>query len=336
MPEAPSTEKLKPARPDYSWLASPQALRWKTWFYQGLVPALLRRGGPVKAGQALERLSLNLTRVWLPRKLEIRKAVRSNMADKETGWSAPMVESGLARQLLRYVARDCILDGTDPASFPDLFEVKGLEHLEGLRRNGRGPILLGSHVGGHLAAVHWMMKSGINFRMLVQRPKHVSADLDAWFDREMPVVSQKELFLKRDLSPADAVRRMTDARRLIQQGIGLYINCDIPWDGPNTDVYSFLGRELRLQSIWIDLATILNCPIVTITCRQLPEGRFELIFDEPVLASAFVSRADLFHWAISRLESRVLAYPDDAIAHLMWPIHRPGRSPADQKIDQKA
>lgn len=327
-------ENRKPAGPEYSWLLSSQALRWKTWFYKGLVPQLLHRGGPVAAGESLEKLSHRITRFWLPRKIEIRRAIRSNMACCETGWNPALVESGLGRQLLRYVARDCVLDGTDLRQYPDLFTVKGLEHLEKLRSSGCGFILLGSHLGGHLAAVHWMIKSGIDFRMLVQRPKHVSRDLDTWFNRDLPIVSQRDLFLKRDLSTTDAARRMTDARRLIQRGVGLYLNCDIPWDGPNTDSYPLLGRHLRLQSIWIDLATILQCPVVIMSCRQKPGGRFELTFDEPVMSDLFESRSSFFQWAIRRLEQRLIEYPDDAVAHLLWPIHHPGRSFKEKSIEK--
>jgi lauroyl/myristoyl acyltransferase len=319
-------EKRKPTGPDYSWLLSSQALRWKTWFYQGLVPFLLNRGGPVAAGESLEKLSDRFTRFWIPRKQELRRAIHTNMANCETGWDPATVETGLGRQLLRYVARDCVLDGAELNRYQDLFAIKGLEHLDQVRSEGRGYILLGSHLGGHLAAVHWLIKSGIDFRMLVQRPKHVSRDLDTWFASEMPIVSQHELFLKRDLSATEAARRMTDARRLIQRGIGLYLNCDIPWDGPNTDSYPFLGRDLQFQSIWIDLATILQCPIVIISCRQKPGGRFELTFDEPAMADRFDSRSAIFKWAVSRLEQRLIEYPDDAIAHLLWPIHHPGRS----------
>lgn len=313
---------------DFSWLASSKILRWKSWFYEGLVPVLARRG-PLEAGMELERIGQAINSLWPLRWRAIRKAVRRNRVACHAPWKEHEVTKGLARQMLRYLARDYVLDVIPPHDWSELFTVTGHEHVQNAISDGRGLILLGSHLGGHLAGVHWMIDHGVPLRMLVQRPRNVSRRLHAWFDEEHPVCTQRDLFLKRDLTAAESARRMTDARRLIQSGHAIYTNCDIPWSGPNTDTCRFLGKPVRLQSIWIDLAKILGCPVITLECRQKPGGRFELQFDEPLMIGAKDSRELVFEKVLGRLEKSILDYPDDAIAHLTWPHFRPHRGPAE-------
>jgi len=245
---APQTD-TSPKRLDYSWLYSAKVLRWKSWFYQGLVPKLAMDLGPVQAGLRLEQFSRMLNRSWLPRRLEIKNAVKVVKKQTNTDWNNAEVEKGLSRQLLRYLARDCVMHGITDDQWSDLFVVSGFEHVDQAHSKGQGVVLLGSHLGGHLSGVHWMIHHGIKLRMLVQRPRHVSQQLNQWFDEDHPICSQNDLFLKRNMTPTEAARRMMDARRLIQNGISVYLNCDIPWVGPNTDVYSLLGQEVRFQSI---------------------------------------------------------------------------------------
>jgi lauroyl/myristoyl acyltransferase len=312
-------------RPDFSWLFSTKALRWKSWFYQGLIPKLAIQSGPILAGQKLEKISSLMNRSWLPRRLEISKAIRLASSYGEVKWDSSATEGGLARQLLRYLARDCLFLGIKPEDWQTLFHVSGLEFLDQANQSGKGYILLGSHLGGHVPGVHWLIQHGYDFRMLVQRPRHVSDRLNQWFDQDHSICSQRDLFLKRNMAPTDAVKRMTDARRLIQKGVAIYLNCDIPWTGPNTNVGQLLGQPVRFQSIWIDLAMILNCPVIQTSCRQLTGGRFDIKFSEPLQISAGMSRDDIFVQAINRLESEILEYPDDAVAHILWPHFRPAR-----------
>ncbi|RLS25008.1 MAG: hypothetical protein DWH73_02595 [Planctomycetota bacterium] len=327
MPESKPAELRRMDRTDFSWIASSKILRWKSWFYQGLVPKLSERG-PLEAGAELERISHWINKYWPMRLREIRKAVRRNRVACDAPWDEHDVTHGLATQMLRYLARDCVLDCIPPHDWSEVFTVSGFDHLEDATGQGQGAILLGSHLGGHLAGVHWMIDHGVPLRMLVQRPRNVSRRLNSWFDEDHPTCTQREIFLKRDMSPSEAARRMTDARRLIRSGQCVYINCDIPWSGQNTDTYRFLGKPVRLQSIWIDLAGILGCPVISVMCRQKLGGRFELKFGEPMVINPREPREIAFNEAIRNLEKSILSYPHDAIAHLTWPHFRPHRGPS--------
>lgn len=317
-------ELVPPETSDISFLASREALRWKTWFYKGLLPVLARRGA-VRAGQDLERAGTLMDQCWRPRRKRLLKIVPREVLQADPGRTPEDVIRGISSQMLRYMARDCLFERTKPDEWNEVFEVEGFEFVEEVASGGQGAIFLGSHLGGHLAALHWMIAHGVQLRMLVQRPKNVSAGLDAWFDQDHPICDQRNLFLRRDLNPSEAARRTLEVRRLIRSGISVYTNCDICWSGPNTDSCRFLGQDVRFQSIWIDLAMVLGCPVIGIECRQLAGGRFRLSFRKPESIGPRDARQDVFERTIFRLERSILEYPDDAIAHLTWSLFRPRR-----------
>lgn len=324
-PAQMSLNELVPAdHSEISFLASREALRWKTWFYKGLLPVLARRGA-VQAGQDLERAGTLMHGWWRPRRKQLLKVVPQEVLHADPGRTPEDVIQGISAQMFRYMARDCIFGQTKPDEWNDIFEVEGFEAVEETAGRGQGAIFLGSHLGGHLAALHWMIAHGVSLRMLVQRPKNVSTGLDAWFDQDHPICDQRNLFLRRDLNPAEAARRTVEVRRLIRSGISVYTNCDICWSGPNTDSCRFLGQDVRFQSIWIDLAVVLGCPVIGVECRQLGGGRFRLTFRKPESIGSRDVRQDVFERTIFRLERSILDYPDDAVAHLTWSLFRPRR-----------
>ncbi len=313
-----------PGNSAFSFLASRDVLRWKSWFYRGLLPILSRRGA-VRAGADLESMGRLIHDTWSPRRRNLKKIVPREVLQADSERSPDEIVRGISSQLLRYLARDFILDRIAPEAWQDLFEVEGYEAVQELNDRGQAAIFLGSHLGGHIAAVHWMIAHGIPFRMLVQRPRHVSPGLDAWFEQEHPICEQRKLFLRRDLNASEGARRTMDVRRLVRHGVSVYTNCDICWSGPNTDACQFLGQEVRFQSIWIDIAMLLGCPVIGVECRQIPGGRFRLIFRDPIAISSGDSRSEVFERTVARLERAILDYPDDAIAHLTWSMFRPRR-----------
>ena len=309
---------------DLSWLATRDVLRWKSWFYKGLLPYLSRRG-PIRAGEDLERLGTWIHSSWPPRRRQLLNGLPAELFLRRPELAPADVVRGLSKQMMRYLARDCLMTEGSMPSWNALFDVEGFEHVQELTSQRRGAILLGCHLGGHLAAVRWMLAQEVPLRMLVQRPRNVSRELNAWFDQDHPICPQRELFLKRDLSPSEASRRTMDVRRLIRQGVMVYSNCDITWHGTNTDVCRFLGKNVRFQSIWIDLASILGCPVIRVECRQIPGGRFRLRFDRPFAIAPQEPRSEVFERTMSGLENSIVDYPDDAIAHLTWSQFRPNR-----------
>ena len=138
---------------------------------------------------------------------------------------------------------------------------------------------------------------------------------------------QSELFLRRDLSPAGAVERLLRARRALRDGLAIYLNGDIPWNGPNTCPGRLLGRSHRLLAVWTELAVLTHAPVFLVFCTHSPGGRFALDIEplgwlrageEPIAVTDY----------LKQLESRIANAPADAVAHLVWPCYEPRTSPA--------
>ena len=108
--------------------------------------------------------------------------------------------------------RDYPLDGLSDQAVLDRFDVRGYDRLRATMADGRGAILVGSHLGAHIAGVHWLFRRGVPLRLLVQRPRHISGELNRRFDDDGPH-PQAAMFLRRDLSPAVAIEPSSEPGR---------------------------------------------------------------------------------------------------------------------------
>jgi lauroyl/myristoyl acyltransferase len=229
----------------------------------------------------------------------------------------------LGAGISRFLARDYLLDSPDDAETLARFDVTGGDAFDASLHAGRGVVLVGAHFGGHLAALHWLYRRGAALRLMVQRPKHVSAALNSYFHREEHGADpQSGYFLERSLHPAECVARLIRARAAIRAGKVVYLPGDVPWSGPNTRTGRLLGRPQRLLSVWADLAALTDSPVFFVLCSHLPGGRFSLAFHPAGHVrtgeeAAAVGRY-LFH-----LETAIAAHPADAVAHLLWPCFGP-------------
>src|SRR5262249_43101048 len=213
------------------------------------------------------------------------------------------------------------------------FDVRGYERLRAAMDRGRGAILVGSHLGAHIAGVHWLYRRGVPLRLLVQRPRHVSGELNRRFDAGGPH-PQADLFLRRALSPAVAVERILRARAALRDGLAIYMNGDIPWSGPNTCPGRLLGRPQRMLAIWTELAVLTRAPVFLVFCTHVPRRPYALEF-EPLgclrAGAEDVAVADY----LRQLEVRIANSPANAVAHLVWPCYEPrasSASPAPRRL----
>lgn len=293
---------------------------WKFAFYDVLLPAL-RALGPARGDWILGHLG-RLTLALRPRRrARLRSALRRAGAALDADWSIPAVWPGLAANTARFLARDYPLDGQDDEAVLARFDVRGHDRLRAALDRGRGAILVGSHLGAHIAGVHWLYRRGLPLRLLVQRPRHVSHELNRRFDAEGPH-RQAELFLRRDLSPAVAVERLLRARAALRDGMAIYMNGDIPWSGPNTCPGRLLGRSHRMLAIWTELAVLTQAPVFLVFCTHAPAGRFALEI-EPLGCLRPGEEAVAVADYLRQLEGRIANSPADAVAHLTWPCYEP-------------
>lgn len=300
-------------------------LSWKSLFYDALLPAL-RRLGPARADALLGFLGGLSAFLWPPRGRELARGLARGRTALGTHEDTAAFRPRLAANAWRFLARDCGLEGLSDDQVTGLFDVEGVELLEAALAEGRGALLVGSHLGGHLAALHWFYRRGLPLRLLVQRPKHISAELNRHFDREGPH-AQTGFFLRRDLPSGQCVERLLRARAALRDGLAVYLNGDIPWGGPNTRSGRFLGNDHRFLSVWTDLSVLTGAPVFLVFCTHEPGGRYALTIEPQGTLTAGDENAAVARY-LKRLEAAIAARPDDAPAHLLWPCYGPPTSAA--------
>jgi lauroyl/myristoyl acyltransferase len=296
-------------------------LSWKFLFYHVLLPAL-RLLGPARCDAVLAALGRMIGAVWLPRRWEHLAALKRARQALGATWSPESLRPELAAATARFQARDFPLDGTHDATLRDRFVVEGLDALRSAIEAKQGAVLVGCHLGGHIAAVHGLYRLGVPLRLLVQRPGHVSAELNRWFDQTDVPYPQSGFFVRRDLSPVLAVERILRARAALREGLAVYLTGDIPWDGPNSRPGRLLGQTRRFLSVWTDLAAQTRMPVFFVFCNHRGDGRYSLSIDPPWTLRRGDEPAAVVRY-LDRLERAIAAHPTDAVAHLLWPCYGP-------------
>ena len=298
-----------------------EALRWKFVFYELLLPAL-RRLGPSGYDTALGTLGRVWAWIWPARKARLVCALRHAQQALDLDGPIEPLWPELAANSARFLARDYALDVASDAAVFGRFRVQGEEHLRRALSLGRGAILVGSHMGAHIAGLHWLFRCDLPVRALIQRPRHVSRVLADRFDAAQGPHSQADVFLRRDLAATARVERLIRARAALRDGLAIYLSGDIPWSGPNTQPGCLLGQPLRFLSIWTELAVLTRAPVFHVFCTHLPRGKFALEF-EAVGHVRSGEEGDAVADYLKALEARIATFPTQAVAHLLWPCFNP-------------
>ena len=296
-------------------------LRWKFGFYRLLLPAL-RMLGPARADRALVALGQASALCPFWRGMLDRASIRARegLAGRV---ACDRDRSSLGVGAMRFLARDYLFDTRSDAETLALFDVEGQDALREAIAAGQGAVLVGSHLGGHIAAFHWLYRTGLPVRFMVQRPKHVSTALDQYFDRaDSDGVGQPGLFLRRGLGKTECVDRLLRARAALRAGQALYLAGDVPWTGPNTRAGRFLGQTRRVLSVWADLASLTRAPVFFVFCTHGERGRHTLKL-EPVGQVPPGGEAAAVSRHLARLETVIAANPADAAAYWLWPCYGP-------------
>ncbi len=298
---------------------------WKTLFYEALWPAL-RRLSPERTDAIVGALGRLTHAAWPPRRRVLAAAVRRLDAVAHDEPDPAAFRAELAGNVARFLARDYPLDGLGDADAVARFSVEGEDCLDEALARGRGVILLGSHLGAHVAGLHWLYRRGLPLRLLVQRPQHVSRYLRARFDSDHGPHPQPGLFLRRRLPPREAADRVLRARAALRDGLALYVSGDIPWASCSTRPGRLMGVVRPFLSLWADLAAATGAPVVLVFAGHEPGGRYSLRFEPPFLVPPGGEAAAVAHY-LTALDGAIARDPAEAVAHLTWPCYDPDTPP---------
>lgn len=293
-------------------------LSWKTAFYDLLLPRL-RRQSPSRADAVLQGLGRAIHTFWPPRRPVLDRATERALA-LFPDLDRVSFRSQLAGNVARFLARDLLLDGLADPEAANRFDVRGYEHIKSTFTQGRGVVLLGSHFGAHIAAVHWLYREGVPLRLLVQRPRHVSRYLQEQFDRSDGPHPQAGLFLKRHMPPSDASACLVSARRALKDGLAVYLSGDVPWPSSSARPGRLMGASRPFLGLWADLAAITRSPVVPVFARFRPEGRFSLRFGPPMRVEPGSESASIALY-LDHLDALITRHPSEAVAHFTWPCY---------------
>src|SRR5262249_1895656 len=141
-------------------------LSWKFLFYYLLIPAL-RLVGPSFCDAVLAGMGRAIGVLWFPRRWEHLAALKRARVALGADWSPEELRPELAAATFRFLARDYPLDGTRDAALRSRFTVEGLEPLQAALAQRQGAIVVGSHLGAHLAGLHGLYRLGVPLRLLV-------------------------------------------------------------------------------------------------------------------------------------------------------------------------
>jgi KDO2-lipid IV(A) lauroyltransferase len=145
-------------------------------------------------------------------------------------------------------------------------------------------------------------------------------------------MGQRNLFISRKASPAEAASSILRATRVLKEGMVLMIAGDVRWPGPQTTPATFLGRPYTFSNTWVRLATITGAPIVPVFCRIDSDGAYQLDFRESyTLPRGTPEPEQVETWVqtcLRTIEAEVERFPANSNEYFFWGEDLAASSPA--------
>lgn len=287
---------------------------------RSLMPAL-RALSPRVGSRILDRIGRVDYSVVPGQRARYERAVASCRDRLGVDWNVPAVARELAGGLIRWRARDLLLDGRADGTVDQLFRVEGRTSLDSALGEGRGVVLLGNHFGAHLLPAHWLYRAGYALRLYMERPRSVSRFLASHFEGEGPLGQQK-LFISRRSDPAESAGSILRATKALRSGMIVKVASDVRWAGAHTAEAIFLGRTHTFSTTWVILAAMTGAPVVPVFCRADRDGSFDLEFAPSFHVPSDAARDGRSAWWVQRsllaIEERVRDDPASSNDYFFW------------------
>ncbi|HET9234885.1 MAG TPA: lysophospholipid acyltransferase family protein [Candidatus Eisenbacteria bacterium] len=240
-----------------------------------------------------------------------RRLARANLERVYPEWSASKVEA-TARAVFRELGRNVFDFLRYPDLSPDarrtLVLLEGGEHLEVLRRDGRGAVIVTAHYGAFEILAGRLVLDGHPLVAMARplRERRLEARLSRHRARMgVPTFPSSQ-------SPLAAVRHLKAGGFL-----GVLMD-QRPKSGGV--IVRFFGQPTRMTEAPARLAQATGTPLVPVVIRRLADHRHEARVLDPIPAPATRSVSDLTQELASCLEGEIRACPEQWMwFHPRWP-----------------
>ena len=237
----------------------------------------------------------------------------------DADWSIEATWPALAANTARFVARDYLLDCQTDADVLSRFDVRGYERLRATLSEGRGAILVGSHLGHTSRGFTGSFAAGSRSACWSSGPGTCPPSSIAG-STPGARIRRPKCSCAVICRPPWPLSECSARGRALRDGLAIYLNGDIPWSGPNTCPGRLLGRPQRLLAIWTELAVLTGTPVFLVFCTHLPAGRFSLEIEAIGHLRPGEEETAVADY-LKQLEARIASSPADAVAHLVWPCY---------------
>ena len=292
-------------------------MNFRKWIMGRIVVPVLRCLPIGKATNFVEGVG----RVEYDRVPDLRKELQAAVSSAKTFLGADWDVNSVARELsgrhTRWNLRDLLVDGPSVSRALDTFDIVGQEHFDAAMAEGKGIILLSNHFGAHVLPGHWMLRKGIDFRFLTERPRHLSKSLLKYFESTGPL-GQKELFISRKKSGNDGVSAIFRSLRCLKSKYVVLVASDVRWNDNQSVVGRFMGELWKFTPIWAVLAQRSGAPVLPCYCSMMPNGRHKLEFGPVQHIQAGESLQSLVQEALDRVELKVKQDPLNSNDYFLW------------------
>lgn len=292
-------------------------MNFRKWIMKRFVIPVLRQLPLDKAHSASERIGHIEFRLLPSYRNHLIAAVRQARLYFDAQWDDRDTARNLAGRLTRWRIRDILLDDDDTKAVLSSFEVRGRENLDEALALNKGVVLVSNHFGGHILPAHWMLRSGIDFRFLTERPRHISQFLNRYFQADGPN-PQREIFISRKNSGNEGVTQLFRSIRCLKSRLVLLVACDVRWDDNQSVAASFLGNRWKFTPIWAILAQRSGAPVVPVICSMMDDGRHLLEFFPPEHVAPESDLSVLVQDSLDRIEQRVKCDPCNSNDYFFW------------------
>lgn len=249
------------------------------------------------------------------------EAIRDNIDRTGVNWDLHETARLVSGRMARWRVRDLLLGGKNSSRVLENYFVQGEENLKTAIAQGKGVILLSNHFGAHIQVANWMLRSGIEFRFLTERPRHLSKELAQYFRSEGPL-GQKDLFLSRSKAGNAATAAIMRALKCLKAGHVVLTTNDVRWNDNRSVVGRLMGIDWKFTSTWVMLAQRSQAPVVPVFCLMKADGRHELRFLPPEQIPIDADLTEVIQKSLDRLQEMINAEPGNSTEFIGWSLDR--------------